>query len=210
MTQSHDQREDLLAANPNAFGRARRGLPPRDTSQPAQAQGTFRKYDVRRVDGRDAPGGDREGDEYFVLNLTRDPHAKPAIEAYMRSCAAAFPQLAADLAARAPEHAHAVSPAGQHGHGVPVEQRVQPYLEADGGMLDTLIGLVERGPLWDGDVPSKAGRNKLIEWGLATRVVVNGEEGYTAATYAGSAAFLARYGSDTIAEAMKARKRGRA
>lgn len=138
MTQYNDQREDLLASDPHAFGKVRNG---------------------------GAANGVR---------------------------------------------AHVVHPAGEHSQGVPVERRVQPFLDADGGMLDTLIAMVERGPLWDGNVPSKRGRDELIQWGLAARVVVNGEDGYTAATYEGSRAFCARYGADTLGEAMKARKRGRA
>jgi hypothetical protein len=54
-----------------------------------------------------------------------------------------------------------------------------------GAEFDTLHALVLNGPLWDGDVPSKSGRDSLIDRGLAVRVVVRGEDGYTAATYAG-------------------------
>jgi hypothetical protein len=72
--------------------------------------------------------------------------------------------------------------------------------------IDTLVALVERGPLWDGDVPSKSGRDALIAKGLATRIVVRGEDGWAAATYAGRDAYKARYPSadspaDTINEA---------
>ena len=59
----------------------------------------------------------------------------------------------------------------------------------NGAQLDTLIGLVERGPLWDGDVPSKSGRDDLIDMGLAVRVVAKGADGYTAATYKGRDAY---------------------
>jgi hypothetical protein len=77
-----------------------------------------------------------------------------------------------------------------------------------GAMIDTLIALVERGPLEDGDVPSKSGRNDLIDAGLAVRVVVNGEDGYTAATYAGRDVYTRRYGGDTVREATAIRKAG--
>lgn len=78
--------------------------------------------------------------------------------------------------------------------------------ELSGAEVDTLVALVEAGPLWDGDVPSKSGRDDLIEKGFATRVIVNGEDGYTAATYAGRDAYKSRYSepgneADTIAEA---------
>lgn len=76
----------------------------------------------------------------------------------------------------------------------------------NGACIDTLIALVERGPLWDGDVPSKSGRDDLIERGLAQRVVVRGEDGWTAATYAGRDAYKAHFPgpdgpADTVAEA---------
>lgn len=76
-----------------------------------------------------------------------------------------------------------------------------------GAEIDTLVGLVERGPLWDGDIPSKADRDSLIEQGLAIRVVVNGEDGWTAATYQGRDAYKQHFGTalggsaDTVAEA---------
>lgn len=53
------------------------------------------------------------------------------------------------------------------------------------GERDTLVALIEGGPLWDGDVPSKTGRDELIQQGLAVRVVVRLQDGWTAATYKG-------------------------
>lgn len=75
-----------------------------------------------------------------------------------------------------------------------------------GAEKETLIALVERGPLWDGDVPSKSGRDALIDRGLAARIVVRGEDGWQAATYAGRDAYTALYPgpdgpADTMAEA---------
>jgi len=75
-----------------------------------------------------------------------------------------------------------------------------------GAQLDTLVALVERGPLWDGDVPSKAGRDDLIKAGLAVRVIVLGEDGHTAATYLGRNAYKETFGNeDTISEAKAVR-----
>ena len=51
-----------------------------DTSK--ETDGLYAKYTVYRNDGRDQPGGDKEGAEYFVLDCTHDPHAIPAIRAY--------------------------------------------------------------------------------------------------------------------------------
>jgi hypothetical protein len=73
-------------------------------------------------------------------------------------------------------------------------------------MLDTLIALVEQGPLWDGDVPSKVERDTLIEQGLAVRIVFRGQDGYTAATYRGRDAYNQHYGGDTLASSMDIRK----
>lgn len=75
----------------------------------------------------------------------------------------------------------------------------------------TLVALVESGPLWDGDVPSKTGRDALLEKGLAQRVVVRGEDGWQAATYAGRDAYRALYPgpdgpADTLREATANRK----
>lgn len=61
--------------------------------------GLYRKYDVHRTDGSDAPGGKHEQCCYFVLDLTHDKHALPALKAYAKSCSDEFPRLAADLLA---------------------------------------------------------------------------------------------------------------
>lgn len=76
-----------------------------------------------------------------------------------------------------------------------------------GAEIDTLVALVETGPLWDGDVPSKSGRDDLIDKGYAVRVLVNGQDGHTAATYRGRDAYKQHFGTslggvaDTVAEA---------
>ena len=64
-----------------------------------------------------------------------------------------------------------------------------------GAEIDCIVALVERGPLWDGDVPSKRGRDSLIEQGLAVRIIVAGADGYTAATYAGRDAYMRHFGT---------------
>lgn len=75
----------------------------------AREQGLFHKFNVNRVDGSDQPGGKHHGDEYFVLDLTTDKHAWPAIVAYAESCAAEYPALAADLLAKLIEHTDVLS-----------------------------------------------------------------------------------------------------
>lgn len=62
--------------------------------------GYYKKFVVHRKDGRDAPGGDREGAEYFTLDLTHDPFARLALQAYADAAAEELPELVADLRAR--------------------------------------------------------------------------------------------------------------
>lgn len=59
--------------------------------------GLYPKFKVIRTDGQSAPGQKHEHSEYFVLNLSTDKHAIPAISAYAKSCEAESPLLAADL-----------------------------------------------------------------------------------------------------------------
>ena len=92
----------------------------------------------------------------------------------------------------------------------------KPGVEMTGAEIDCLVALVEKGPLWDGDVPSKRGRDALIEQGLAVRVIVEGSDGYTAATYAGRDAYKRHFGTalggdaGTIEEAKASRQTLRA
>lgn len=79
-------------------------------------------------------------------------------------------------------------------------------VKLSGAEIDTLIALVEAGPLWDGDVPSKAGRDSLLHKGLAFKVIVRGEDGWQAASYAGSSVYKALFPgplgpADTLTEA---------
>jgi len=73
---------------------------------------------------------------------------------------------------------------------------------------DDLVALVESGPLWDGDVPSKSGRDEAITKGFAIRVVYQGQDGYTAATYKGRDEYCRLFDGDTMAKAMANRKAG--
>ena len=72
-------------------------LPERDTNKPAGQQGLFRKFDVRRVDGSDAPGGKHHGCRNFVLDVDHDPFAAAALGAYAAACEAFLPELAREL-----------------------------------------------------------------------------------------------------------------
>ncbi len=61
------------------------------------ASGIFKKYFVRREDGRDRAGWPHFHCKLFVLDLTHDPCAIVAIRAYAEACAKSRPKLAADL-----------------------------------------------------------------------------------------------------------------
>lgn len=60
-------------------------------------RGIYDKYTVTRNDGSSEPGGKHEHCDYFVLDLTHDPFAIPALAAYVVACAVKFPKLADDL-----------------------------------------------------------------------------------------------------------------
>jgi len=62
-----------------------------------KTRGLYGKFRIERTDGKSAPGEKHDGCEYFVLDLTHDPHAIPALKAYADSCRAEYPLLAADL-----------------------------------------------------------------------------------------------------------------
>lgn len=44
----------------------------------------------------------------------------------------------------------------------------------------------DHGPLYDGDVPSKSGRDRLLVKGYMAKVVVKGVDGYNACTHKGA------------------------
>lgn len=58
-----------------------------------------------------------------------------------------------------------------------------------GAERDVLRAIFLRGPIEDGGVPSKSGRDTLLKHGYCTKVVVRGEEGYNACTYLGASAY---------------------
>lgn len=77
--------------------------------------------------------------------------------------------------------------------------------------IETLTLLVENGPIWAGDMPSGEVGRSLRKYNLAVSILVNGEDGYTAATAMGSSLYRQYYGTalggaaDTVAEAMAMR-----
>jgi hypothetical protein len=75
-------------------------LPRHDPNIPKQEQGLYQKFSVSRTDGSSGLGGKHEDCDYFVLDLSHDPHAYRALKAYIESCRGEFPALADDLTTR--------------------------------------------------------------------------------------------------------------
>jgi hypothetical protein len=77
-------------------------LPEFDPSKPKQQQGLYNKFNVSRTDGSDKRGGKHHGCDYFVLDITHDPLAVPALLAYADAAKEfGYLDLAADLEAKA-------------------------------------------------------------------------------------------------------------
>ncbi len=68
-------------------------MPPSDDRQ----RGVYEKFKVERKNGSSGPGGKHQHCFNFVLDLTHDPYAVPAIEAYAEACQMEFPKLARDI-----------------------------------------------------------------------------------------------------------------
>ncbi len=63
-----------------------------------QDEGLYSKFfGIKRTDGKHRKGQKHAHCSYFVLDLTHDPFAIPAIRAYARSCYEEYPLLASDL-----------------------------------------------------------------------------------------------------------------
>ena len=75
--------------------------------------GLYEKFRVRRTDCRDAVGEKHYGCNYFVLDMTHDAHAIPAIEAYAVACRESCPDLARDLMLWARPARRAIEQAGE-------------------------------------------------------------------------------------------------
>lgn len=69
-----------------------------------KSRGLYSKFTVTRNDGKSGPGGKHEKCEYFVLDVSCDPHAIPALMAYAESCKEDYPLLAADVRRMAQNH----------------------------------------------------------------------------------------------------------
>ena len=65
-----------------------------------QTTGLYAKFTVTRTDGQSEPGRKHDHCDYFVLDLTHDPFALPALKAYAEACRSEYPALASDLDAK--------------------------------------------------------------------------------------------------------------
>lgn len=63
-----------------------------------KTRGLYGKFQVWRTDGKSEDGEKHDGCEYFVLDLTHDQHAIPALLAYAKSCGKdGYRELAVDI-----------------------------------------------------------------------------------------------------------------
>lgn len=58
-----------------------------------------------------------------------------------------------------------------------------------GAEQDCIKAAFTHGPLFDGDVPSKLARDQLLKDGYLAKVVMKGEDGYSACTHKGAQAY---------------------
>lgn len=88
------------------------------TTATKKDRGLYGKFYIDRVDGQSAPGQKHDGCDYFVLDLTHDPFALPAIIAYAEACREEYPALSRDLTQKANEmRIRAVPDLGNPGRG---------------------------------------------------------------------------------------------
>jgi hypothetical protein len=93
----------------------------------------YAKFQVKRTDERDLPGGDKADARYFVLDYIHDRFARVALAAYADACQSVLPGLAQDLRRRlawsettivaGPEAKCACPP--EHDHAYPYGCRAQ-------------------------------------------------------------------------------------
>lgn len=70
--------------------------------------GLYGEYSVTRLDGSSESGGKHEKCNYFVLDITHDPHAIPALLEYAVSCRDSHPQLSQDLISIVKSHRESI------------------------------------------------------------------------------------------------------
>lgn len=83
---------------------------------------------------------------------------------------------------------------------------VHPILT--GGEIDTLVKIVEQGPVDDGGLPSKVGRNGLLKLKFIAEVVVDRQYWHYAATPLGLNWYLTHFNAPNINDAITNRISG--
>ena len=63
-----------------------------------KTRGLYHKFNITRTDGKSELGEKHAGCDYFVLDLTHDPYALVALQAYAVAARGEYPLLAEDLA----------------------------------------------------------------------------------------------------------------
>ena len=58
----------------------------------------YRKFNVTRTDGEHEQGKKHDGCAYWVLDVTHDPYAAAALQAYADACCVTHPTLGDDIA----------------------------------------------------------------------------------------------------------------
>jgi hypothetical protein len=71
----------------------------REHHEGCAAEGYGGKFEVRRTDGSDQPGGRHHGCRYLVLDLTHDPSARHAARIFAEDIEGSRPRLSVELLA---------------------------------------------------------------------------------------------------------------
>lgn len=77
-----------------------------------KTRGLYKKYDITRLNDEE---GKHDACEYFVLDLTHDKFAVPALRAYAEACRGEYPKLAEDLLYQASSYEAATVRCGSNG-----------------------------------------------------------------------------------------------
>jgi hypothetical protein len=88
----------------------------------------------------------------------------------------------------------------------PWEDEAIETSELPSGWTDTLIALIEKGPVYDGNIPSKVARDALIERGFAAYVIIGQQEGGCVATYYGRELYCQLVDAPSLKEAIAKRQ----
>ncbi|KKL96409.1 hypothetical protein LCGC14_1844760 [marine sediment metagenome] len=89
----------------------------------AKKIGIYRKFEVRRVDGRSAEGEKHHGCFCFVLDVDHDPFSIAALKAYAEACKKDYPALAEDIGYDWEEEAHMLDAQAEVDHDQKTKSR---------------------------------------------------------------------------------------